>query len=41
MKSVKEIATESKILERLKNFPTCLEIVKYLFADEELQEMQE
>ena len=41
MKSVKEIATESKIIERLKNFPTCLEIVKYLFADEELQEMQE
>ena len=41
MKSVKEIATESKIIERLKNFPTCLEIVKYLFEDEELQEMQE
>lgn len=41
MKSVKEIATESKILERLKNFPMCTEIVKYLFADEELQEMQE
>ena len=41
MKSVKEIATEAKIIERLKNFPTCLEIVKYLFEDEELQEMQE
>lgn len=41
MKSVKEIATESKILERLKPFPTCTEIVKYLFEDEELQEMQE
>ena len=41
MKSVKEIATESKILERLKDFPVCTEIVKYLFADEELQEMQE
>ena len=41
MKSVKEIATESKILERLKDFPMCTEIVKYLFADEELQEMQE
>ena len=41
MKSVKEQSIESKVLERLKNFPTCLEIVKYLFADEELQEMQE
>lgn len=41
MKSIKEISLESKVLERLKNFPTCLEIVKYLFADEELQEMQE
>ena len=41
MKSVKEQSIEAKVLERLKNFPTCLEIVKYLFADEELQEMQE
>ena len=41
MKSVKEQSIETKVLERLKNFPTCLEIVKYLFADEELQEMQE
>src|SRR5574344_340494 len=41
MKSVKEITTESKILERLKNHPVCLELVKYLFADAELQEMQE
>jgi len=41
MKSVKEVATESKILDKLKNFPTCMEMVKYLFADEELQEMQD
>ena len=41
MKSVKEQSIEAKVLERLKNFPTCLDIVKYLFADEELQEMQE
>lgn len=41
MKSVKEISTESKIQNRLKNHPVCLELVKYLFADEELQEMQE
>ncbi len=41
MKSVKEVATESKIQDRLKNYPACLELVKYLFADEELQEMQE
>ena len=41
MKSVKELATENKIQERLKHFPTCLELVNYLFADEELQEMQD
>ncbi len=41
MKSVKEVATESKIQDKLKNNPVCLEMVKYLFADEELQEMQE
>lgn len=41
MKSVKEISTETKIQNRLKNNPVCLELVKYLFADEELQEMQE
>lgn len=41
MKSVKEIATESKILDKLKKHPICLELVKFLFADEELQEMQE
>lgn len=41
MKSVKELSTESKIQERLKNHPVCLKLVQYLFADEELQEMQD
>ena len=41
MKSVKEISTETKIQNRLKNHPVCLELVNYLFADAELQEMQE
>ena len=41
MKSVKEAATESKIIDKLKNFPKCIEMVQYLFADEELQEMQD
>ena len=41
MKSVKEISIESKIQDRLKKIPICLELVKYLFADAELQEMQE
>lgn len=41
MKSVKEISIESKILKRLENNPVCLELVNYLFEDEELQMMQE
>ena len=41
MKSIKEVNTEAKIQERLKNNPQCLELVNYLFADEELQELQE
>lgn len=41
IKSVKEIATESKIKDKLKNFPNCLKMVKFLFADAELQEMQD
>ncbi len=41
MKSLKEISIESKILRRLEQHPLCLELVNYLFADEELQEMQE
>ena len=41
MKSVKEVATESKILDKLKNYPKCTEMVQYLFSDIELQEMQD
>ena len=41
MKSAKEISIETKIIERLKNFPVCSELVKFLFANEELQEMQD
>lgn len=41
MKSVKEIATESKILERLEKYENCKKLVTYLFNDEELQEMQD
>ena len=40
MKSVKEISTETKIQNRLKNHPVCLELVNYLFADAELQELK-
>lgn len=41
MKSVKEISIETKILQKLKNNTICLKLVDYLFADEELQELQE
>ncbi|MBQ3642892.1 phosphohydrolase [bacterium] len=41
MKSVKEVAKESKIIEKLKKYPTCLKLAKFLFADQELQEMQD
>ncbi len=41
MKSVKEVNTEAKILERLKDFPQSLKLVQYLFEDAELQELQE
>ena len=41
MKSIKELSLESKILKRLQSYPTCTEMVNYLFADEELQEMQD
>lgn len=41
MKSVKEQVTESKLLERLKKYPQCLELAKYLVNDAELQELQE
>ena len=41
MKSAKEISIETKILKRLENNEICTKLVKYLFADEELQELQE
>ena len=41
MKSLKEVSTENKILDRLKEFPVCLKLAEYLFADEEMQEMQD
>ncbi len=41
MKSVKEVATESKILEKLEAFPTCKRLAQELFQSEELQEMQD
>ncbi|MFR1672584.1 MAG: phosphohydrolase [Candidatus Gastranaerophilaceae bacterium] len=41
MKSIKELSTENRIQERLSNNPICLELVNLLFADTELQEMQE
>lgn len=41
MKSVKEVSIESKIQRKLEKSPKCLELVNYLFADEELQEMQD
>ena len=41
VKSPKERATESKIKDKLKKHPICLELVKYLFSDPELQELQD
>ncbi len=41
MKSIKEVSLESKILKRLEDLPDCTKLVNYLFADEELQEMQD
>ena len=41
MKSVKALSLEAKILKRLENSQLCTELVNYLFADEELQEMQD
>ena len=41
MKSVKEVAIESKIIERLKLYPTCNRLVDFLFSDAELKEMQD
>lgn len=41
MKSPKEIATEAKILEKLKNYPQCKELAELLLNDEEIQAMQD
>ncbi|MBR2068464.1 MAG: hypothetical protein IJ877_01755 [Candidatus Gastranaerophilales bacterium] len=41
MKSPKEINLEQKILEKLKHHPNCLKLANFLFADEELQVMQD
>lgn len=41
MKSAKEVSTEHKIYDRLKDYPDCLKLAHYLFDDEELQEMQD
>ena len=41
MKSAKEVTTETKILNKLKNRPVCTELVNYLFSDAELQEIQD
>ena len=41
MKSVKEQAKEAKLLELLRDYPHCTELTKHLFANEELQEMQD
>lgn len=41
MKSLKEVATENKIQERIKDYPDCAKLVKYLLEDNELQEMQD
>jgi len=41
MKSPKEINLEQKILDKLKHYPICTQLVKFLFNDEELQVMQD
>ena len=41
MKSIKETSIESKIVKRLENYPSCLELVNYLIEDRELQVMQD
>lgn len=41
MKSAKELSAENKIIEKLQDYPKCLEAIKIIFADEELQEMQD
>ncbi len=41
MKSPKELHLESRIIEKLKNYPICVKLVRYLFQDIELQAMQD
>lgn len=41
MKSPKEINLEAKILNKLKDFPVCTKLIKFLFDDVELQIMQD
>ena len=41
MKSAKEINLEARILDKLKNYPICLDLVHYLFENKELKEMQD
>jgi len=41
MKSAKELSIEAKILRRLEHSPMCTKLVKFLFEDNELQEMQD
>ncbi len=41
MKSPKELHLESRIIDKLKNYPICTKLVRYLFQDIELQAMQD
>ncbi len=41
MKSAKELSAEAKIIESLKDFPTCIKLAQYLLSDIELKEMQD
>lgn len=41
MKSPKELHLESRILEKLKNYPECVRLVRFLFQDDELKAMQD
>ena len=41
MKSAKEINLESKIVEKLREYPICVKLVDFLLKDEELKVMQD
>ena len=41
MKSPKQINLEGKILDKLRDFPQCYQLAKFLLEDEELQAMQD